>query len=301
MPLSEIEPHKNERVMDLVKEAGLDISDWAAFKGGPSKAASNPKYCYEWCFVEENLDLVVLNLWFDEIKSEGKKIYRQINMRNLAQRNSSKPVWKKRALKMDNAIRMAYESQLPLRIIVGSGVRRTSDDMTAKASIIHKRLLDPVPWAVASYDIVSGDGILERGLIPTIPKEEYFNIEQNDIELPEGALKERLTKHRKRESALRRRKIHDVLNKNNGRLICEVKNCGFDFIKVYGALGEGYAQVHHIIPLSESPAEGRKTSLNDLAIVCANCHVMIHRNGECRPMETLIAPKARQKKIKPRI
>jgi len=28
--------------------------------------------------------------------------------------------------------------------------------------------------------------------------------------------------------------------------------------------------------------EGRKIFLKDVAIVCANCHVMIHANGKCR-------------------
>ena len=50
------------------------------------------------------------------------------------------------------------------------------------------------------------------------------------------------------------------------KLICEVQNCGFDFAKQYGALGEGYAQVHHLLPLGKSPKDGRETKLNDLAL-----------------------------------
>jgi hypothetical protein len=37
--------------MDLVAAAGIDVSDWANFEGGQQKAASNPKYCYDWAFV----------------------------------------------------------------------------------------------------------------------------------------------------------------------------------------------------------------------------------------------------------
>ena len=33
--------------------------------------------------------------------------------------------------------------------------------------------------------------------------------------------------------------------------------------------------------------------LSDLAVVCCNCHAMIHRNGECRDLNTLIAPRKR--------
>lgn len=285
MSLLEIEPKQNQRVIDLIEQAGLDISDWSNFKGGTSKAASNPRYCYEWCFIDGNL--IVLNLWHDQLELENDRVYRQFNMRELSKKDS-KLVWKNRARRMDNAIRMAYESQLPIRVILASGIRRASDDLDAEASKINKRLLDPMPWAVASYEVTTGDCILERGLTPILPIDESYFIDQNDSELPEGELRERLTKHRKREGRLRRRKIDEALFKNNGRLVCEVPNCNFDFIKIYGAIGEGYAQVHHKIPLNEFPIDGRNTKLEDLAIVCANCHVMIHRNGECRSIETLI-------------
>jgi predicted HNH restriction endonuclease len=39
--------------------------------------------------------------------------------------------------------------------------------------------------------------------------------------------------------------------------------------------------------LRSSQARGRKVGLADLAVVCANCHAMIHRWGECRKMESL--------------
>jgi len=58
--LSEIRPKDQHRVMDLVKAAGVDVSDWGNFKGGEKKAACNPKFCYEWSFVEPQ-KVVVLN------------------------------------------------------------------------------------------------------------------------------------------------------------------------------------------------------------------------------------------------
>jgi 5-methylcytosine-specific restriction protein A len=96
-----------------------------------------------------------------------------------------------------------------------------------------------------------------------------------------------LIRHRKREQKLRTSKLKQALDKNHGRLICEVPRCGFDFEKVYGVLGKEFAHVHHLKPLGnrESPSE---TSLDDLAIVCANCHAMIHRGGKCRSLNELI-------------
>ncbi|MCB9108759.1 MAG: HNH endonuclease [Anaerolineales bacterium] len=52
-------------------------------------------------------------------------------------------------------------------------------------------------------------------------------------------------------------------------MACEV--CEFDFAQVYGELGYGFAECHHLVPLSEL-GESRRVRLADLAIVCANCH-----------------------------
>jgi predicted HNH restriction endonuclease len=46
--------------------------------------------------------------------------------------------------------------------------------------------------------------------------------------------------------------------------------------------------VHHRVALNKSAKSGRETKLSDLAIVCANCHVMIHKGGECRELAGLI-------------
>ena len=60
----------------------------------------------------------------------------------------------------------------------------------------------------------------------------------------------------------------------NQPLLCEA--CGFDFEQVYGEHGKGFIECHHTKPVSELKA-GEKTKLSDLALVCSNCHRMIHR------------------------
>lgn len=62
--------------------------------------------------------------------------------------------------------------------------------------------------------------------------------------------------------------------KTTGGLKCEV--CEFDFKERYGAIGVGFCEVHHKVPLS-SLDEETETKLEDLAILCSNCHRMIHR------------------------
>ncbi len=104
----------------------------------------------------------------------------------------------------------------------------------------------------------------------------------------EGQLTKVMVRHRKRESKYRSIKINEALDRNQGRLVCEVRGCGFDFHAKYGELGLEFAEVHHKKPLGDAPKKGRKTKLADLAVVCANCHRMIHRFGQCRPLDDLI-------------
>jgi predicted HNH restriction endonuclease len=53
--------------------------------------------------------------------------------------------------------------------------------------------------------------------------------------------------------------------------------CGFDFPKVYGELGKGFTEVHHLVPLAELDESYVVDPIRDLRPVCSNCHAMIHR------------------------
>ena len=65
------------------------------------------------------------------------------------------------------------------------------------------------------------------------------------------------------------------VKRNSGRLACEV--CDFDFEEAFGELGAGFVECHHTIPLSE--VGERDTKLTDLAVVCPNCHRMLHKRN----------------------
>lgn len=96
----------------------------------------------------------------------------------------------------------------------------------------------------------------------------------DDFSAPEGRLLLRRHRARERNKSLRKKKIDSVLRKG-GSLACEA--CGFDFEEIYGDRGAGYVECHHVVPLHEA-GEGR-TKLRDLALICANCHRMIHRRA----------------------
>ncbi|HEY3718391.1 MAG TPA: HNH endonuclease [Jatrophihabitantaceae bacterium] len=88
----------------------------------------------------------------------------------------------------------------------------------------------------------------------------------------EGGVLERRHLARERDPKLRANKI-DAVVRSGGVVACEV--CGFDFRATYGEHGEGYIEVHHRLPLHASGPI--KTALADLALLCSNCHRMIHR------------------------
>ena len=55
---------------------------------------------------------------------------------------------------------------------------------------------------------------------------------------------------------------------------CQV--CEMSFREVYGEIGSGFAEAHHVLPLTQL-AESVAPSSHDLVTVCANCHRMLHR------------------------
>lgn len=56
--------------------------------------------------------------------------------------------------------------------------------------------------------------------------------------------------------------------------------CGFNFSAVYGDRGEGFIEVHHIMPLYQAEEAQYINPSTDLLPVCSNCHRMIHRKSD---------------------
>lgn len=99
--------------------------------------------------------------------------------------------------------------------------------------------------------------------------------EDETIEAPEGRVLTRLHRVRERNPKLVRRKKEYALD-IYGKLSCEA--CTFDFKWFYGTHGEGYIECHHTKPISMLEPD-EKTKLTELALVCSNCHRMLHRGS----------------------
>jgi hypothetical protein len=99
----------------------------------------------------------------------------------------------------------------------------------------------------------------------------------------EGGVKYQLHRRKERNRRAVAAKKQRVLSQC-GVLACEA--CDFEFVQVYGSLGSGFAECHHRTPLA-SLERGNRTSLRDLAIVCANCHRMLHKSTPMLSVEDL--------------
>ena len=88
-------------------------------------------------------------------------------------------------------------------------------------------------------------------------------------ELSEGAVTQVVFNKHERNPALRQRCL-----KHFGTTC---RACGMNFEAVYGAIGKGYVEVHHLSPISQTDGEHAVDPTKDLVPLCANCHAMIHR------------------------
>ncbi len=124
------------------------------------------------------------------------------------------------------------------------------------------------------FSIVDKDGVVSGISIQT---------EDDEVVYTEGKEKYRTHKSYERNPQLSVRKKQQVLN-DQGHLSCEV--CGFDFHKIYGEQGYGFIECHHNKPVSEMSGEG-DVLLEDLSLLCSNCHRMIHRTKPLMTVEDL--------------
>lgn len=258
--LDQLRPTQHQLIIDLVQEAGINVSDWANGAGGLKGASTNPRYCFEWAFVEASR-FVVINLWHRDLVESDGIISARVNMRGQIQDsspNANATRWRRRAESVENALRLAADAKLPVRIIVLAGQPGRDADQS-EASRVSARLLDAVPWAVIDYSAATGTFTLVRGA-PAGRLVDQFSA---------GAPPDSVTELRNVSGVVfvRRADVRQyALNRANGR--CEWCS-SYGFLTANGSL---FLETHHVVPLSEG---GSDTRANVVAI-CANHHREAH-------------------------
>ena len=107
---------------------------------------------------------------------------------------------------------------------------------------------------------------------------------KNEYSASEGSILLRIHKQRERNSAIVKKKKKEFSQKH-GKLFCEV--CYFNYYNVYGDLGKDFIECHHTVQISDMKPN-HKTRLDDLVLLCANCHRMIHsKNRKFKRMLTI--------------
>jgi len=119
---------------------------------------------------------------------------------------------------------------------------------------------------------------------PLLPLKEINSVSESNngteqVGLAEGALT-RITANRYERSQINRQACIAIHGTH-----CAV--CGFNFGKQYGKYGEGFIEVHHIIPVSDLGDGYRINPVKDLIPVCPNCHAMLHRRTPPYSIEEL--------------
>ncbi|WP_158602914.1 HNH endonuclease [Jiangella rhizosphaerae] len=143
-------------------------------------------------------------------------------------------------------------------------------------------ILDPDRMLQAAREIRTD---MKRGqAAPSLDDE----IDTAEIDVSEGRVLIMRHLRRERSPKIRQMKLDQVTTRGDA-LACEI--CSFNFEDIYGPRGKGYIEVHHVLPLHASGQT--RTRLEDLALLCSNCHRMIHRRAWITPDELRATLRAR--------
>jgi 5-methylcytosine-specific restriction protein A len=141
---------------------------------------------------------------------------------------------------------------------------------------------------VRAYRALTFRGGIEGDVEPQAELEDEFKLpaQATVIETRKYAYHRKI--ERNRTAAKQAKKFHGTR--------CQA--CDLDFEERYGKIGKGFIEAHHLKPIS-TLEEGVAVTYDvaaDFAVLCANCHRMIHRSDDSSNLslfkKNLVATKA---------
>lgn len=155
--LAELRPSHKELVIDVLRQAEFDVTPWANTTG---KMETNPAYCYEWGFKQD--DKILLCLWYEDLEESDKGIYHSGQVRSyIRDLEATGHPAARRARRFDERVQDAYRTRLPIRVALVDARNRKKRDSDARVTADF-RVLDSVSWEVSDYDWFSGEYTIRR-------------------------------------------------------------------------------------------------------------------------------------------
>lgn len=304
--LASLLPTQRLSVMDLVEQAGIDVTPWhTTAEGRPVKnPKANPSYCYDWAFGSEKEGFLVC-IWHGSLKlldfPSGQVIVYNENFRDLAlgldrkaidrtqpseERNRARSQ-AHRARAFDRALQLSFRRAMPVRVIVLEGDRRQREELGKASSTVDARKLDAENWFMHAYDNDTGNVLLVRGVVlasvelPAAEGDVDAPLKTPDQASPElvrskyvdqfsaptpPTLREATVLLRDRSAAVR----EAVLMRAGG--LCELCNePGF-----VTAAGSIYLETHHVVPLADNGPDHP----SNVVAICPQDHRRAHYAAE---------------------
>lgn len=172
-----LEPPTLRPIMELVREAGIDVTEWEFNTDGKpvQTPQANPRFCYNWSFGNTHSGYVIC-VWHPFLKDErGRVVYlsdtgthlkklRALLYNASAEQRGRLTQQIRRAEAVIEAVGYSFLSQRPLRLILNVGDMRREEDIGNVSSAVQRRSLDVEEWFV--HQMKDGDALIVRGERP---------------------------------------------------------------------------------------------------------------------------------------
>lgn len=289
--LTELKPKNKSLIIDCVRDAGIDVARWALSKSNNTvkHPQSNGAYCYEWSFRGQDNNVMLLCLWYSDIKedSDGNIIVegdlnayadnltRELERKPGSQKRQISDPRIKRARHFTQTVELASLRNMALRVVIVLGKARQLEDETTSDKAIG-RFLDSSSWIIEEFDKNTGAFKLRREAYNAVSMTNCAS----DAAVDQAAklMHERVVDQFAVVGLPETYEVHGATFRRNAAVralilsrsqgACEYcHELGFEMDS-----GERYLETHHILPLSE----GGPDEQSNMIALCPEIHRQAH-------------------------
>lgn len=149
------------------------------------------------------------------------------------------------------------------------------------STVIRKTADRVIQMKTDSFGYTNAGSALELTKVADAPETDF-----EEIYGKEGRILVRIHTYRERDRAFAKRVLKDYIKRCGGKLVCEA--CEMVPTKRYGDGGDKSIEVHHKIPIEELQPDSI-TQTKDMAVICANCHRVVHSQKPCLTVDEVRA------------